>query len=72
MVPLCRLPSHLGVQFTILSWGTAHPRPPFSWQDWVSLWFLPLGGQSEDPALIQRGLTWLIPLWVDRDPEVSM
>ncbi|XP_049637623.1 rotatin [Suncus etruscus] len=38
--------------------------------DWVSLWFLPLGGQREDPALIQRGLTWLIPLWVDRDPEV--
>ncbi|XP_060030017.1 rotatin isoform X2 [Erinaceus europaeus] len=38
--------------------------------DWMSLWFLPLGSQSEDRALPQQGLTWLIPLWVDRDPEV--
>ncbi|KAM9677128.1 rotatin isoform 1-T1 [Dama dama] len=38
--------------------------------DWMSLWFLPLGSQSEDHAPTQQGLAWLIPLWVDRDPEV--
>ncbi|XP_070309048.1 rotatin isoform X3 [Odocoileus virginianus] len=38
--------------------------------DWMSLWFLPLGSQSEHHAPTQQGLAWLIPLWVDRDPEV--
>uniref|UniRef100_A0A8C6DH88 Rotatin n=1 Tax=Moschus moschiferus TaxID=68415 RepID=A0A8C6DH88_MOSMO len=38
--------------------------------EWMSLWFLPLGSQSEDRAPTQQGLAWLIPLWVDRDPEV--
>ncbi|XP_045706221.1 rotatin isoform X2 [Phyllostomus hastatus] len=38
--------------------------------EWVSLWSLPLGGPSEDHAPTQQGLAWLIPLWVDRDPEV--
>nr|XP_036856650.1 rotatin [Manis javanica] len=38
--------------------------------EWVSLWFLPLGSHSEEHAPTQQGLTWLIPLWVDRDPEV--
>lgn len=38
--------------------------------EWMSLWFLPLGSQSEEHGPAQQGLTWLIPLWVDRDPEV--
>nr|XP_008259681.2 rotatin isoform X1 [Oryctolagus cuniculus] len=40
--------------------------------EWMSLWFLPLGSHCEEhaAAAAQRGLTWLIPLWVDRDPEV--
>lgn len=38
----------------------------------MSLWFLPLGSHSEDHAPTQQGLAWLIPLWVDRDPEVSV
>ncbi|KAM5219585.1 rotatin isoform 2-T2 [Hipposideros larvatus] len=38
--------------------------------EWMSLWFLPLGSHSEDHAPTQQGLAWLIPLWVDRDPEV--
>ncbi|XP_036891579.1 rotatin [Sturnira hondurensis] len=38
--------------------------------EWVSLWSLPLGGPSEEHAPAQQGLAWLIPLWVDRDPEV--
>uniref|UniRef100_A0A8C0KTA6 Rotatin n=1 Tax=Canis lupus dingo TaxID=286419 RepID=A0A8C0KTA6_CANLU len=37
--------------------------------EWMSLWFLPLGSHSEGHATPQ-GLAWLIPLWVDRDPEV--
>ncbi|XP_075388763.1 rotatin [Tenrec ecaudatus] len=37
--------------------------------DWMSLWFLPLG-HSEELVSTQQGLAWLIPLWVDRDPEV--
>nr|XP_044991035.1 rotatin isoform X3 [Jaculus jaculus] len=39
--------------------------------EWVSLWFLPLGGHSEDLTPTQQGLAWLIPLWVDRDPEAA-
>ncbi|XP_006837615.1 PREDICTED: rotatin [Chrysochloris asiatica] len=38
--------------------------------DWMSLWFLPLGSQNEEHVSTQQGLAWLIPLWVDRDPEV--
>ncbi|XP_076991368.1 rotatin isoform X2 [Tamandua tetradactyla] len=38
--------------------------------DWMSLWFLPLGSHCEEHGPIQQGLAWLIPLWVDRDPEV--
>lgn len=38
----------------------------------MPLWFLPLGSHSEEHAPIQQGLAWLIPLWVDRDPEVSI
>lgn len=38
--------------------------------EWMSLWFLPLGGHSEEHVPTQQGLAWLIPLWVDRDPEV--
>ncbi|XP_040841051.1 rotatin isoform X2 [Ochotona curzoniae] len=38
--------------------------------EWMCLWFLPLGSPSEDQAAAQQGLTWLVPLWVDRDPEV--
>lgn len=38
----------------------------------MSLWFLPLGSHSEEHATTQQGLAWLIPLWVDRDPEVSV
>ncbi|XP_026974540.1 rotatin isoform X5 [Sagmatias obliquidens] len=37
--------------------------------EWMSLWFLPLGSHSEEHATTQQGLAWLIPLWVDRDPE---
>ncbi|XP_048219107.1 rotatin isoform X1 [Perognathus longimembris pacificus] len=38
--------------------------------EWMSLWFLPLGTHNEEPSPTQQGLAWLIPLWVDRDPEV--
>ncbi|KAM5222136.1 rotatin isoform 2-T2 [Ctenodactylus gundi] len=38
--------------------------------EWVSLWFLPLGSHNDEHASVQQGLAWLIPLWVDRDPEV--
>ncbi|KFV73010.1 Rotatin, partial [Struthio camelus australis] len=37
--------------------------------DWVSLWSLPYDN-SEEQAPSQLGLAWLVPLWVDRDPEV--
>ncbi|XP_077884194.1 rotatin-like isoform X3 [Ictidomys tridecemlineatus] len=37
--------------------------------EWISLWFLPLGSLSEEQTPTQQGLAWLIPLWVDRDPE---
>ncbi|KAF7245226.1 Rotatin [Varanus komodoensis] len=39
-------------------------------EDWVSLWFLPYDN-SEEQTLSRQGLAWLIPLWVDRDPEVK-
>ncbi|XP_073187825.1 rotatin isoform X6 [Lepidochelys kempii] len=37
--------------------------------DWVSLWFLPYD-KSEEQVPSRLGLAWLVPLWVDRDPEV--
>ncbi|XP_048451707.1 rotatin [Rhincodon typus] len=57
------------------------PSPPFSLpvvvtqrmskkQDWISLWSLADEQNNEDQMPSQLGLAWLIPLWVDRDPEV--
>ncbi|NXW59097.1 RTTN protein, partial [Eurystomus gularis] len=37
--------------------------------DWISLWSLPYDNSDEQVAS-QLGLAWLVPLWVDRDPEV--
>ncbi|NXN95779.1 RTTN protein, partial [Rhinopomastus cyanomelas] len=37
--------------------------------DWMSLWSLPYDN-SEEQVASQLGLAWLVPLWVDRDPEV--
>uniref|UniRef100_A0A803W180 Rotatin n=1 Tax=Ficedula albicollis TaxID=59894 RepID=A0A803W180_FICAL len=37
--------------------------------DWISLWSLPCDN-SEEQVLSHLGLAWLVPLWVDRDPEV--
>ncbi|NWY56842.1 RTTN protein, partial [Chionis minor] len=37
--------------------------------DWISLWSLPCDN-SEEQVASQLGLAWLVPLWVDRDPEV--
>nr|XP_025964499.1 rotatin isoform X2 [Dromaius novaehollandiae] len=37
--------------------------------DWVSLWSLPYDN-NEEQVPSQLGLAWLVPLWVDRDPEV--
>ncbi|CAM4523763.1 unnamed protein product [Caretta caretta] len=37
--------------------------------EWVSLWFLPYD-KSEEQVPSRLGLAWLVPLWVDRDPEV--
>ncbi|XP_071593170.1 rotatin isoform X4 [Heliangelus exortis] len=37
--------------------------------DWISLWSLPYDN-IEEQAASRLGLAWLIPLWVDRDPEV--
>ncbi|KAF4801319.1 hypothetical protein TURU_036040 [Turdus rufiventris] len=37
--------------------------------DWISLWSLPYDN-SEDQVPSHLGLAWLVPLWVDRDPEV--
>ncbi|XP_069476880.1 rotatin [Ambystoma mexicanum] len=38
--------------------------------EWVSTWSVPYDHGSEEPAPTPLGLAWLIPLWVDRDPEV--
>ncbi|KAG9479116.1 hypothetical protein GDO78_012662 [Eleutherodactylus coqui] len=38
--------------------------------DWVHLWSLPYDHGSEEQVMPRLGLEWLIPLWVDRDPEV--
>ncbi|KAM6283410.1 rotatin isoform 2-T2 [Porphyrio hochstetteri] len=37
--------------------------------EWISLWSLPYEN-SEEQVLSHLGLAWLVPLWVDRDPEV--
>ncbi|XP_043923077.1 rotatin [Protopterus annectens] len=39
-------------------------------KDWVSLWSLPYDHNIEEQATSRMGLAWLVPLWVDRDPEV--
>ncbi|XP_040288228.1 rotatin [Bufo bufo] len=38
--------------------------------DWVHLWSLPYDHGNEEQVMPRLGLEWLIPLWVDRDPEV--
>ncbi|XP_069075998.1 rotatin isoform X2 [Pleurodeles waltl] len=38
--------------------------------EWVSLWSLPYDNGNEEQTSTPLGLAWLIPLWVDRDPEV--
>lgn len=38
--------------------------------EWVSLWSLPYDHGNEEHTPTPPGLAWLIPLWVDRDPEV--
>ncbi|KAM4029361.1 rotatin isoform 2-T3 [Anomaloglossus baeobatrachus] len=38
--------------------------------DWVHLWSLPYDHGSDEQVIPRLGLEWLIPLWVDRDPEV--
>ncbi|MBN3295227.1 RTTN protein, partial [Amia calva] len=39
-------------------------------KDWVSLWSLSDDQNTEEQTASRLGLAWLIPLWVDRDPEV--
>ncbi|XP_060717775.1 rotatin isoform X2 [Tachysurus vachellii] len=39
-------------------------------KDWMPLWSLGPEQSADDPCSAQFGLAWLIPLWVDRDPEV--
>ncbi|XP_041718139.1 rotatin isoform X1 [Coregonus clupeaformis] len=39
-------------------------------KDFISQWSLGQEAGSDDPSGSQMGLAWLIPLWVDRDPEV--
>ncbi|XP_067888445.1 rotatin isoform X3 [Heterodontus francisci] len=39
-------------------------------KDWISLWSLAYEHNNEDQIPSRLGLAWLIPLWVDRDPEV--
>uniref|UniRef100_A0A671MLB4 Rotatin N-terminal domain-containing protein n=1 Tax=Sinocyclocheilus anshuiensis TaxID=1608454 RepID=A0A671MLB4_9TELE len=39
-------------------------------EDWISLWSLGREQRSDGQSAAQLGLAWLIPLWVDRDPEV--
>ncbi|KAM9308326.1 rotatin [Gastrophryne carolinensis] len=38
--------------------------------EWVKLWYLPYDHGTDEQVIPQLGLEWLIPLWVDRDPEV--
>ncbi|XP_062376734.1 rotatin isoform X2 [Sardina pilchardus] len=39
-------------------------------EDWMSHWSLSQEQRAEEQTAARLGLTWLIPLWVDRDPEV--
>ncbi|XP_039610285.1 rotatin [Polypterus senegalus] len=39
-------------------------------KDWVSLWSLAYDQNHDEQPASHLGLAWLIPLWVDRDPEV--
>ncbi|XP_056306497.1 rotatin isoform X1 [Danio aesculapii] len=39
-------------------------------EDWISLWSLGREQSADEQSAAQLGLAWLIPLWVDRDPEV--
>ncbi|XP_076868967.1 rotatin isoform X2 [Brachyhypopomus gauderio] len=39
-------------------------------KDWLPLWSLGQEPGSDGSSAEQLGLAWLIPLWVDRDPEV--
>ncbi|KAI4902317.1 hypothetical protein NFI96_016186, partial [Prochilodus magdalenae] len=39
-------------------------------KDWMPLWSLGQEQCADEPSGAQLGLAWLIPLWVDRDPEV--
>ncbi|XP_038666001.1 rotatin isoform X2 [Scyliorhinus canicula] len=39
-------------------------------KDWISQWSLTYEHNNEDQMPSRLGLAWLIPLWVDRDPEV--
>lgn len=39
-------------------------------EDWISLWSLGREQSSDEQGAAQLSLAWLIPLWVDRDPEV--
>uniref|UniRef100_UPI00398F126B rotatin isoform X1 n=1 Tax=Pristiophorus japonicus TaxID=55135 RepID=UPI00398F126B len=39
-------------------------------KDWISLWSLAYEPNNADQMPSRLGLAWLIPLWVDRDPEV--
>ncbi|KAI1889059.1 hypothetical protein AGOR_G00175160 [Albula goreensis] len=42
----------------------------FMIKDWMSLWSLSHDQSADEQAASHLGLAWLIPLWVDRDPEV--
>ncbi|XP_053324177.1 rotatin [Spea bombifrons] len=55
---LCLL--HLSHEMTVQAKNT----------DWVHLWSLPYDHGNEEHVIPRLGLEWLIPLWVDRDPEV--
>nr|XP_005995543.1 PREDICTED: rotatin [Latimeria chalumnae] len=39
-------------------------------KDWVSLWTVAYDQNTEEQMSSRLGLAWLVPLWVDRDPEV--
>lgn len=39
-------------------------------KDWISMWSLVYEHNIEDHVPSRLDLAWLIPLWVDRDPEV--
>ena len=40
-------------------------------QDFITQWSLGQEAGPEEANGSQLGLAWLIPLWVDRDPEVG-